>query len=484
MSPFTEDEREQRLRHLMEVYGDGLKRLCCVYLRDMGLAEDAVQETFIKAYDHIDELLSGKIESTKAWLMRIAVNTCKDTLRSSWMRHIDNRQEIEALPLSIASCAEERLALTQAIMALAQAPKSCCCIIIGYEPARLCAVLNIRADRHQAARDAKTRIQLEEGAELDEKATAKPSTSLCSVASARRMSAPCSRRSRPRASQKRVRRLISPLRWGCSCCRRARHRLHAAQSPSGHDGYRRTRQRSHSLPGCDGRRNGQRPARRHAAPRADRAGSPAGRARLLRIRLRHERLFLRRVRRLLRAAGRRLFRADDQHLRQRLHILRDRGRAHRRNSPLPIDQPRPLPTPVSAEAKTWTQKFGSNLFSWSAADQAEYARRYKGATLREPRGGEIPFEQAAQIASQAAKAVFEANGLSADAPLCYPMLYAERADENGAAHYRVFCFAAPPAEPATHETYVLVTLNPATGSVESTEFALDSHSPLMDGDIR
>ena len=118
---------------------------------------------------------------------------------------------------------------------------------------------------------------------------------------------------------------------------------------------------------------------------------------------------------------------------------------------------------VSAEAKTWTQKFGSNLFSWSAADQAEYARRYKGATLREPRGGEIPFEQAAQIASQAAKAVFEANGLSADAPLCYPMLYAERADENGAAHYRVFCFAAPPAEPATRETYVLVTLNPATG---------------------
>ena len=64
------------------------------------------------------------------------------------------------------------------------------------------------------------------------------------------------------------------------------------------------------------------------------------------------------------------------------------------------------------------------------------------------------------------------------------MLYAERADENGVAHYRVFCFAAPPAEPATRETYVLVTLNPATGSVESAEFALDSHSPLMDGDIR
>ena len=86
MSSFTEDEREEKLRHLMDVYGDGLKRLCCVYLRDLGLAEDAVQETFIKAYDHIDELLAGEIESAKAWLMRIAVNTCKDTLRSSWMR--------------------------------------------------------------------------------------------------------------------------------------------------------------------------------------------------------------------------------------------------------------------------------------------------------------------------------------------------------------------------------------------------------------
>ena len=82
MSPFTEDEREQRLRHLMEVYGDGLKRLCCVYLRDMGLAEDAVQETFIKAYDHIDELLSGKIESH---IFRLAAG-----VHPSWQRLVRN----------------------------------------------------------------------------------------------------------------------------------------------------------------------------------------------------------------------------------------------------------------------------------------------------------------------------------------------------------------------------------------------------------
>ena len=167
MSAFTEDEREAKLRHLMEIYGDGLKRLCCVYLRDLGLAEDAVQETFIKAYDHIDELLDGEIDSTKAWLVRIAVNTCKDTLRSSWMRHIDRHQTIEALPLSITPNNEERLALTQAIMALA--PKYKEIVLLYYYQdltLRTCAqILGISAPtatRRLQQAQKKLRIQLEE----------------------------------------------------------------------------------------------------------------------------------------------------------------------------------------------------------------------------------------------------------------------------------------------------------------------------------
>ena len=153
--------------YLFDRYRDAIHRL---FLQRTGNAEDAddlLQETFIKAYDHIDELLSGKIESTKAWLMRIAVNTCKDTLRSSWMRHIDNRQEIEALPLSIASCAEERLALTPAIMALA--PKHREIVLLYYYQdmsLRACAqVLGISAPtatRRLQQAQKKLRIQLEE----------------------------------------------------------------------------------------------------------------------------------------------------------------------------------------------------------------------------------------------------------------------------------------------------------------------------------
>lgn len=118
MSAYTEDTRETVLVRLMQQYGDGVKRMCFVYLRDMSLAEDAAQDTFIRAFEHADELLAGEISHEKAWLMRIAINQCKDVLRSAWMRHTDRRQAIEELPLAAMPAHEDSLALTQAVMRL------------------------------------------------------------------------------------------------------------------------------------------------------------------------------------------------------------------------------------------------------------------------------------------------------------------------------------------------------------------------------
>lgn len=118
MAAYTEDIREQALIDLMQTYGDSVKRMCCMYLRELGASEDAAQDTFIKAYEHIDQILSGEIKNEKAWLMRIAVNTCKDTLRSSWLRRIDRRKPIEELPLYLHDGREDSLALTQAVSSL------------------------------------------------------------------------------------------------------------------------------------------------------------------------------------------------------------------------------------------------------------------------------------------------------------------------------------------------------------------------------
>ena len=120
MAAYTEEAREQALVRLMQLYGDSIKRMCCIYLKDPVSAEDAAQETFIKAYSHIDQLLCGDIQNEKAWLTKVAINTCKDSLRSAWLRHMDRRKSIEELPFAVPAGHEDKLMLAEAIMNLPQ----------------------------------------------------------------------------------------------------------------------------------------------------------------------------------------------------------------------------------------------------------------------------------------------------------------------------------------------------------------------------
>lgn len=67
------------LQEAVTAHGDGLLRLCFLYLGDRQAAEDAVQETFLKAYQ-----AHGRFRgdcSEKTWLTRIAINQCKTLLR-------------------------------------------------------------------------------------------------------------------------------------------------------------------------------------------------------------------------------------------------------------------------------------------------------------------------------------------------------------------------------------------------------------------
>lgn len=81
---------------LVQAYQTPLRRLCCVLLKDVHLADDAVQETFIKAYRALKDFRQESSEKT--WLTRIAVNTCRDMMRSRWFIHIDRSADIADLP--------------------------------------------------------------------------------------------------------------------------------------------------------------------------------------------------------------------------------------------------------------------------------------------------------------------------------------------------------------------------------------------------
>ncbi len=84
------------LERLIQENEVALKRLCYLYLHDEAMAEDAVQETFLKAYRALENFRGEAGEKT--WLTRIAINTCKDMLRSGWFRHMDRRVTAETLP--------------------------------------------------------------------------------------------------------------------------------------------------------------------------------------------------------------------------------------------------------------------------------------------------------------------------------------------------------------------------------------------------
>lgn len=86
---------DMKIEELIDLYGNYILRLCLMYLGDRHLAEDAFQETFIKAWSHRDRFRGES--SVKTWLTHIAVNTCRDVLRSGWFRTMRKSVPVDQL---------------------------------------------------------------------------------------------------------------------------------------------------------------------------------------------------------------------------------------------------------------------------------------------------------------------------------------------------------------------------------------------------
>lgn len=88
--------QEETLQRMVTQYQTVLLHMCYLYLRDATLAEDAVQETFLKAYRAMNSFRGDCTE--KSWLIKIAINTCRDMQRSTWLRHMDRKITPDMLP--------------------------------------------------------------------------------------------------------------------------------------------------------------------------------------------------------------------------------------------------------------------------------------------------------------------------------------------------------------------------------------------------
>lgn len=89
------DESRMTIEQIIDQYGDGVLRLCLLYLGDRQLAEDAFQITMTKAWTQLHTFRGES--SMKTWIMRIAVNACRDMLRSGWFRMMRRSEPEEKL---------------------------------------------------------------------------------------------------------------------------------------------------------------------------------------------------------------------------------------------------------------------------------------------------------------------------------------------------------------------------------------------------
>jgi RNA polymerase sigma-70 factor (ECF subfamily) len=82
----TPSEMTNEITRLVEEYGNDVLRIATVILKSKELAEDVYQETFLRV---VRSYSSYRRESSeKTWIISIAVNVCRDYMRSAWKRRV------------------------------------------------------------------------------------------------------------------------------------------------------------------------------------------------------------------------------------------------------------------------------------------------------------------------------------------------------------------------------------------------------------
>ncbi|MBT8255410.1 MAG: sigma-70 family RNA polymerase sigma factor [Bacteroidia bacterium] len=77
---------------LYRKYCDGMFVVAQRYMKDLAEAEDAMQEAFIKAFSKLDQF-KGDV-TFGAWLKRIVINTCLDSIKARKMELYPVNEEI------------------------------------------------------------------------------------------------------------------------------------------------------------------------------------------------------------------------------------------------------------------------------------------------------------------------------------------------------------------------------------------------------
>ena len=173
MASVPDKLQKQRLEAWVAEYSDAVLRTCYMYLADRALAEDALQDTFLKVWRNMKSFEGRNGSSVKTWIIRIAINTCKNYRSSAWHRRIDTSKIIEELPPSITGVTDDSRSMFLEVMQLPDKLKQVVILYYdhGMNMAEIGAILKISrsAVQHRLKKAyALLRIQME-GSDIDEK---------------------------------------------------------------------------------------------------------------------------------------------------------------------------------------------------------------------------------------------------------------------------------------------------------------------------
>ena len=113
----TSNKKKQLFTQIYNNNAQSILRLCFMYLKNNELAQDATQETFLKAYKRLSSFKS--LSKVNTWLTSIAINTCKNYIRNNKHNILDIPiDEVKLETTQVINDTDTKISVKQAISAL------------------------------------------------------------------------------------------------------------------------------------------------------------------------------------------------------------------------------------------------------------------------------------------------------------------------------------------------------------------------------
>lgn len=89
---------EAELTKALQTHSNSIRRICFMHLNNRSDVEDVFQEVYLKYALH--DVVFETEEHERAWLLRVAINACKDLKKSFWHRQTAALEDAGELSIS------------------------------------------------------------------------------------------------------------------------------------------------------------------------------------------------------------------------------------------------------------------------------------------------------------------------------------------------------------------------------------------------